>query len=347
MDNTSVNAPLHIDAPPTTAREPAPTHLPWVCPAPHQSPLHRSGVTLRCPDCKAAFPIVDGIPRFVDSESYGTNFGLEWMAHARTQLDSFTGLPLSRDRFFASTGWSPEALAGRQVLEAGCGAGRFTEVVLSAGANLTSVDLSRAVEANWANNQNHPGLQLGQADLLRLPLTRASFDFVFCFGVLQHTPDPERSFHTLLEYLRPGGYFCVDVYPKDWRAYLHWKYYLRPLTRRLPPEKLYRAIEFLAPLLLKVSTPLGKIPKLGRHLQRSIPVADSSTWLALPREQQERWAILETYDWFSPTYDEPQSIETLREWVARARLDSVEIFQRGFYIVRGRRSMAGVSNAVG
>jgi SAM-dependent methyltransferase len=316
---------------------------PWVCPS-DLTPLLAAAERWTCPRCDVSFPVVGDIPRFVQDEGYGDNFGLEWLAHARTQLDSHTGLSLSRDRFFESTRWTPSMLAGHSVLEVGCGAGRFTEVVLSTGARLTSLDLSRAVEANLANNGGHASWSVAQADLFHLPLRPASFDFVFCFGVLQHTPDPRASFHKLLEYVRPGGHFAVDVYPKDWRAYIHWKYYLRPFTRRLPPERLYRLVRRLAPLLMRVSTPLGRIPRLGRHLQRAVPVADYSTWLPVPREQLVEWAILDTFDWFSPTYDQPQSRETLERWVQDAGLEETEIFQRGFYVVRGRRPAAIVSN---
>jgi len=290
--------------------------------------------------------VVGAIPRFVAGEGYGENFGVEWLAHPRTQLDSHTGLTQSRDRFFESTGWTPEMLAGRQVLEVGCGAGRFTEVALGAGALLTSVDLSRSVEANRANHGDHPRLRLAQADLLRLPLPEGAFDFVFCFGVLQHTPDPERSFHALLRHVRPGGRICADVYPKNPGAYLHWKFILRPLTTRIPPRTLYRAVRILAPLLMKVSTPLGRVPRVGPLLQRAIPVADHSARLDLPRAQLEEWAVLDTYDWLSPAYDRPQTRAALQRWAAGAGLEEAEVFRRGFYVLRGRRpAAAGGSRA--
>jgi SAM-dependent methyltransferase len=321
--------------PPTPLAEGA-RHVPWTCPDGH-APLVASGDRLACPECGAAFPVVDGIPRFVAGEGYGRSFGIEWMAHRRTQLDSATGLTQSRDRFFESTGWSAEALAGRQVLEVGCGAGRFTEVALATGAILTSVDLSRAVEANRANHPHHPDLRLGQADLARLPLPEGAFDYVFCFGVLQHTPDPEAAFRALLRHVRPGGWVCADVYPRNPGWYLHWKFVLRPLTTRLPPETLYRAVRFLAPRLMRVSTPLGRVPRVGALLQRAVPVADHSARLGLPRDRLVDWAILDTFDWLSPAYDRPQTRAALERWVAAAGLEDAKVFHRGFYVVRGRR----------
>ena len=89
-------------------------------------------------------PVEGGVPRFTASESYAAGFGLQWIAHARTQLDSATGTRISRDRLARCLG-GLEAVAGRAVLEVGCGAGRFTEVLLDAGARVVACDLSRAV----------------------------------------------------------------------------------------------------------------------------------------------------------------------------------------------------------
>jgi hypothetical protein len=81
-----------------------------------------------------AYPIVDGVPRFVSS-GYTESFGRQWQRFRLTQLDSHTGLPLSEERLRRCLGWQGEAGAqltkGKAILEAGCGAGRFTEVLLS------------------------------------------------------------------------------------------------------------------------------------------------------------------------------------------------------------------------
>lgn len=93
-------------------------------------------------------PITCGIPRFVRDDAYATAFALQWNTFRRTQLDSVSGLPLTASRFWQNTKWHPDELVGKRVLEAGCGAGRFTEVLLSAGARVISFDLSAAIEAN-------------------------------------------------------------------------------------------------------------------------------------------------------------------------------------------------------
>lgn len=75
---------------------------------------------LLCATCGTAYPIRGSIPRFVPLENYAFNFGLQWNKHRRTQYDSYTGVPASRNRFFEATGW-PESMAGEHILEVGSG----------------------------------------------------------------------------------------------------------------------------------------------------------------------------------------------------------------------------------
>lgn len=126
------------------------------------------------------FPIRNFIPRFVPDDSYTASFGEQWNRYRRTQLDRFNGTTLSHDRFYSGTGWTPEDLKGKRILEVGCGAGRFTQIMLDAGAKLFSVDYSSAVEACWTNNGPHPNLFLAQAGrplcaAIRTRLFRQSF----------------------------------------------------------------------------------------------------------------------------------------------------------------------------
>ncbi|GAB3898642.1 hypothetical protein GCM10027612_57190 [Microbispora bryophytorum subsp. camponoti] len=188
---------------------------------------------LRCGTCPATYPVDRGVPRFVPQDNYAEGFGYQWNRHRLTQLDSHSGLPISRDRLFRASRWSAGELRGRRVLECGSGAGRFTEVLCETGAEVTSFDISSAVHANAASNRRFPNLRLVQASIYEMPFPEESFDYLICFGVIQHTPDVERTFKTLFRYLRPGGRFCVDVYAAM-VAYTHPRHLLRPITRRIP-----------------------------------------------------------------------------------------------------------------
>ena len=95
--------------------------------------------------------IINDIPRFAASGSYASLFGDQWKQYKKTQLDSYSGSPISETRLDRCLGDLKDKLAGKTVLEAGCGAGRFTEVLLKKGAILVSSDLSSAVEVNAEN----------------------------------------------------------------------------------------------------------------------------------------------------------------------------------------------------
>src|SRR5689334_1723713 len=175
-----------------------------VCNSCKSGALQAREQALQCTNCGATIPVVRGVPRFVPSDDYASSFGFQWNVHARTQLDSFSGLPISRDRLFATTKW-PTKLPGETILEVGSGAGRFTEVLVTTGAAIVSCDLSSAVDANYRNNGANANLLIAQASLLNLPIRARSIDKVICIGVLQHTPDPAQSFTCLAECVRPGG----------------------------------------------------------------------------------------------------------------------------------------------
>ena len=138
------------------------------------------------------------------------------------------------------------------MLEAGSGPGRFTEIAAATGADLVTFDYSTAIDQNRENNRRFPNVTFAQGDLMAPPVAPASFDRVFCLGVLQHLPSPDDGFDSLAKLVKPGGSLVVDCYQRTPIALLHWKYVLRPITRRMPRDRLYAIIERGVPPLLPV-----------------------------------------------------------------------------------------------
>lgn len=296
-----------------------------------------SGI-LACTGCGVQYPIVACVPRFVPEENYSTSFGFQWNRFRRTQLDSFSGKPISRDRFFAQTAWAVGDIAGRWTLDVGCGAGRFAEVALDAGARVVAVDYSSAVNACWQNLGPSPRLDVVQADVYCLPFRRQRFDFVYSLGVLQHTPDVHAAFAALVEQIAPGGHITVDVYPRATLNILWPKYWLRPFTTRIPAERLFSLVSHMVDMLWPVSLALGRIPGIGRKLRYALPIANYEGLLPLTSSQLKEWALLDTFDMLAPAHDHPQTVETLQSWFEEARLAEAEVFRRGLVVGRGRCS---------
>jgi SAM-dependent methyltransferase len=290
---------------------------------------------LVCEACAAAYPIDRGVPRFVPEDNYADGFGYQWNRHRLTQLDSFSGMPVSRDRVLKASGWTVEELRGKNLLECGSGAGRFTEVLCETGAVVTSFDISSAVHANAASNGRFPNLRLLQASIYDLPFAEESFDFLFCFGVIQHTPDVEGAFKKMFRYLRPGGSFCIDVYAAP-IAYLHPRHLLRPLTKRIPPARLYTMVEKAAPKLLPLSMTLSAVPGVGPYLARLIPVASHRHLHLRDKKLMREWSVLDTFDWLAPRYERPQARRRLQRWTEELSLRKVSIERhRGVHVIRG------------
>jgi 2-polyprenyl-3-methyl-5-hydroxy-6-metoxy-1,4-benzoquinol methylase len=284
------------------------------------------------------FAVRGGIARFV-ANSYADSFGDQWNRYRRVQLDSATGKRLSADRLYQGTGWSPDNLDGTRVLEVGCGAGRFTEVMLAAGAEVWAIDATSAVDVCLENNGPSRRLAVIQADLFALPFARGSFDRVFCYGVLQHTPNPRAAFLRLIEYVKPGGSVAADVYAlaafvDRWSSKTLW----RPLTRRMSRELLGRIVEWYVPHWLPVDTRLARIPRLGRFLTAVVPCWNYTGILDLDREELVAWAILDTFDALSPRYDYAQTLEAVQEWGRAAGLEALDVRYGGNGIlINGRR----------
>lgn len=280
---------------------------------------------LECSRCGQRAPIVDGIPRFVPTESYADNFGYEWGLFGDLQVDRLHGHSLTSDRFFLETGCGPGSLKGLRVLEAGCGGGRFSDVALAAGAELYAVDLSNAVEKN---RDMHPGnemLNLFQASLDQLPFAHGVFDLVFCFGVLQHTPSPKASFNSLVPFVKPGGCLAVDIYAAHPKQTSHWKYLVRPITKRMDHERLLGLIEQAAKVLVPLSRRVRRIPRIGKPLSRLVPIFVHDGFMGkVPPEEEVRWAVLETLDALTPAYDRPRSRRTLEKWFGAAGFQEIK-----------------------
>ncbi len=137
-------------------------------------------------------------------------YGLQW--------NRFRIIRAEEDRvtFVNRTGLAAADLAGKDVLDAGCGMGRYLRIAAESPANLVvGLDLSQAVVAARELTAGLPGVHLLRGDLLRPPFATRSFDVIYSLGVLDHTPSPRAAFLALARLLKPGGRIVVWVYPRE------------------------------------------------------------------------------------------------------------------------------------
>ena len=310
----------------------------WHCPI-HRRQIKDKGDVLVCPggDC---FPRRNGIPRFVTDSKYTGAFGAQWKKYKRTQLDSYTQTTITGDRARRCLGeelWA--GLTGKQVLECGCGAGRFTEILLGKGAYVTSIDLSEAVDANQENFPQDETHRIAQADILHLPFAPQQFDVVFCLGVIQHTPSPEKTMACLYDQVKPGGTLVIDHYTHSLSWYTKTAPLFRRYFRRLPPDKGIRYTEWLVNML-------WPLHRMARHfypaqmlLSRLSPLlCYYRAYPDLSDELHREWALLDTHDSLTDWYKHFRTQRQIRRTLERLGLQEIWCHYGGNGVeARGRR----------
>lgn len=259
------------------------------------------------------FAVTNGILRVSIARNYADSFGFQWRVFSTTQIDRLNDFKKSEERLFAETEWTSDSIHNLHILEVGCGAGRFTDILLrKSQAYIYSIDYSSAIDITKKNNQFFENrLSLAQASLFEIPFPKNSFDKVLCLGVLQHTHSVEGAIRSLVAQAKLNGEIIVDFYQlKGWYTWIHAKYIFRLITPRIPPEVLLRLISRNIRWLLLLFDTLCFL-RLG-ILTRFLPIADMR---GLPkhigRDRRIEWAVLDTFDALSPRYDKPQKINEI------------------------------------
>jgi SAM-dependent methyltransferase len=127
-----------------------------------------------------------------------------------------------------------ESTAGQSVLEIGVGLGSDHVRFARAGARLHGIDLTERGIELVRRRLELEGLSsdLQVADAEQLPFADGTFDYVYSWGVLHHTPDTPRAVAEAIRVVRPGGRICVMVYARHaWVSYGLWVRHA-PLSRR-------------------------------------------------------------------------------------------------------------------
>ena len=330
-----------------------------ICPE-HRQPLvmdatgePRLGCGLGC-----SFEIKDGIPRFVPSDMYAAGFGLQWKAFRKTQLDSYCGIPIANVRLTRLLGGSLDVVRGKKVLEAGCGAGRFTEILLNAGARVTAIDLSIAVEANrdnFSENFKHrvadSHYNVSQASILKLPFAPEQFDVVICAGVVQHTPCPEETIAALCSQVKPGGLLAIDHYT-HWPAPTRVREVLRKVLTQVPAESAFAFVTEITELLWPAHEyfynhkNVKEMENVWHAFLQMSPLVDLQ--LHSPPFQDpalaKDWTILCTHDTLTDFYKHLRTAEEIAQCLADCAMTGIQTDYAGNGVEA--RAMKPVADAV-
>jgi 2-polyprenyl-6-hydroxyphenyl methylase/3-demethylubiquinone-9 3-methyltransferase len=114
-------------------------------------------------------------------------------------------------------------LAGRQVLDVGCGGGLLAEAMARRGARVLGLDLSAAALAVARAHADAAGLEVeyrhGSAEALAAALP-GRFDIVTCMELLEHVPEPAAVVAACARLAHPGGQVFFSTINRNPKAYL-------------------------------------------------------------------------------------------------------------------------------
>ncbi|QDT27251.1 Ubiquinone biosynthesis O-methyltransferase [Gimesia panareensis] len=247
------------------------------------------------------YPIIKGIPRFVDQEHL-SSFGLQWNKYEVAHDDE------DRATFSAKTGMELSELKGLKILDAGCGGGRYCKVAAEAGGIVFGADHTTAVEKAQKLCAHLDQVHLVQADLKHLPFEPESFDFVFSIGVMHHDKDTRAVFDAVARMVKPGGRYSVWLYRKNqwWQEWINTG--LRKITTRMSPEKLEP--------WCRLGAWLGGIPVINKTLNKVINFSNHPNW-------ENR--VCDTFDWFAPAYQYHHTVGELCSWFEQAGFENLKV----------------------
>lgn len=291
--------------------------------------------TLACKLCAREYPVAEGVPRLRPPDELGAAaaktraaFGWEWLRYPGS-------LPGDRETFLEETMLPPHELAGKLVLDAGCGMGRYSAVALSLGAEVVAVDMSESLRRVAALAKTQPKLHPVEGDLLHPPFKKGVFDVAYSQGVLHHTADTRAAFQAVAALVKPRGLLSVWLYGKagrfadfatnplkpgrGWiarRRRLAWSIvlarhaisdFVRVFTTRLPVPLVYALCHPL--------TWLGVVPGLK--------------WLTYSVDPRYRVRLIENFDWVSPPYQWHHTKEELLRWYAEEGFSVLDVLPHG------------------
>ena len=315
---------------------------------------------LGCPKCRCDYPIRNGIPRFVHSDAYTSSSGFDRKRWRRTSFDT-ESRKRSESTFAVSTGTRPEELAGKLVLDVGCGSGRFMDVVARSGAETVGLDPSLAVDAARENLRGLTHCHLIQANPLFPPFRPGTFDFAYSIGALTNASDSREGFRRMARTLKPRGAAAIWVYPLR-RLSEGFEYFPDQVNESLTQDSDYRIPANRQKLVSRLAPGLDWARGTSSGFERFFTTRLPRRWLyalchvAIPLYYMYRIPIfyplrlvakiamhpdperrvLDTFEWYSPRYQWKHTYAQVRSWFEKAGFENVTFLPRPV-AVRGNK----------
>ena len=115
------------------------------------------------------------------------------------------------------------SLAGKKVLDVGCGGGILSEAMAQRGANVTGIDMGEAPLAVARLHQLESGVAVDYRQITAEQMAEempGQFDVVTCLEMLEHVPDPASVIRACHRLVKPGGQVFLSTINRNPKAYL-------------------------------------------------------------------------------------------------------------------------------
>lgn len=239
-----------------------------------------------CTKCENVYPIINGIPRFVDKKFFKLNddninienktknyFGYEWDYFKRwgfiddNLINKYNGeysggtVNDRKKAFKYKCRLDSSELNNKIVLDCGCGNGRYTyEARLKGNDNSLIIGLDigyGSVKSAYENTREFDNILIIQCSLFNLPFKDNVIDSAFSNGVLMHTGNAQKVFNEISRTIKRNGVFVAHLYGKLNPIWEFNDYWIRKITTKLSIEKGIK----LAKILTKLSRVINKFPR--------------------------------------------------------------------------------------
>lgn len=239
-----------------------------------------------------------------------------------------------------------------RILDAGCGNGRVIALIRKySNPNKTEIMAIDVAPINIAQN-NLKRLHLNEkvtfknADLTKSLKDLGKFDFIYCQEVLHHLPDPQKAFRNLSEILEKNGELAIYVYKKKAPVREYVDDYIREKVSKLSYKEAMKTCAQITQLgkILSEQKKELKVPKVdileiesGRlGVQRFVYHYFMKCFWNPELSFRANTAI--NFDWYHPQICSRHTLEEVRGWFKKARLEIVQEFSDHYGItMRGRR----------
>jgi SAM-dependent methyltransferase len=173
------------------------------------------------------------------------SFEVEWNKYYPNLGWAPADISTETEMFLSYTRSMPSFFAGKVVVDAGCGNGRYINILNTISVPppkvIIGIELSDNAYLAAKNCSNYDNVVILKMDLNLLPqVLKEPVDYLYSIGVLHHTPDARKSFFNLAKCVTTGGFFSAFLYGKGNPILYRVNSFLRNrLFRRWPHRLVY------------------------------------------------------------------------------------------------------------